>query len=344
MNKAAPRIRNSSEGKPPVAVKLGRGRQRAKTLQDAKDALYKEHIMDVAERIFAEQGFGNAKMQDIASEAGISLGRLYLSYPSKTDLHRNILITRDNQMFSAVLARGQQSIQAPESIEEVLWTNEVHLHFLLQHPDYLRMQLQEGHVWYHQSAHPTQEEQLMWDRGLLLLDLEDLRALLNLVAAERKDLSTSYGLVSAQSVGAIQRSLLQLSQQGAEAFFGEPALDLTDLLRTALDGRGILNVLAADQLVLKPRLYSSFLLWLLSELFERLPEAARTMRRDIESNFRAVLQSSLGRLDLTTREEFDVQTKVLERARERLEQLELRVAALEKRLQEHQEAVPPHIE
>ena len=169
MNKAAPRIRSSSEGKPPVAVKLGRGRQRAKTLQDAKDALYKEHIMDVAERIFAEQGFGNAKMQDIASEAGISLGRLYLSYPSKTDLHRNILITRDNQMFSAVLARGQQSIQAPESIEEVLWTNEVHLHFLLQHPDYLRMQLQEGHVWYHQSAHPTQEEQLMWDRGLLLL-------------------------------------------------------------------------------------------------------------------------------------------------------------------------------
>mgnify|MGYP001604944163 FL=1 len=80
------------------------------------------------------------------------------------------------------------------------------------------------------------------------------------------------------------------------------------------------------------------------ELFERLPEAARTMRRDIESNFRAVLQSSLSRLDLTTREEFDVQTKVLERARERLEQLELRVAALEKRLQEHQEAVPPHIE
>jgi BMFP domain-containing protein YqiC len=80
------------------------------------------------------------------------------------------------------------------------------------------------------------------------------------------------------------------------------------------------------------------------ELFERLPEAARTMRRDIESNFRAVLQSSLGRLDLTTRDQFDVQTKVLERTRERLEQLELRVAALEKRLQEQQEAVPPIIE
>lgn len=76
-------------------------------------------------------------------------------------------------------------------------------------------------------------------------------------------------------------------------------------------------------------------------LFERLPETARTMRRDIESNFRAVLQSSLGRLDLTTRDEFDVQTKVLERTRARLEQLELRVAALEKRLKELEEEVPP---
>jgi BMFP domain-containing protein YqiC len=80
------------------------------------------------------------------------------------------------------------------------------------------------------------------------------------------------------------------------------------------------------------------------QLFERLPEAARTMGRDIESNFRAVLQSSLGRLDLTTRTEFDVQSKVLERTRSRLEQLELRVAALEKRLQELEEAVPPPAE
>lgn len=80
------------------------------------------------------------------------------------------------------------------------------------------------------------------------------------------------------------------------------------------------------------------------QLFERLPEAARTMRRDIESNFRAVLQSSLGRLDLTTRTEFDVQTKVLERTRARMEQLELRVASLERRLEEIGEAVPPPAE
>lgn len=110
------------------------------------------------------------------------------------------------------------------------------------------------------------------DRGLLLLDLEDLRALLGLVADERKDISTSYGLVSAQSIGAIQRSLLRLEQEGGAQFFGEPALELVDLMRTSLDGRGVVNILAADQLILKPRLYSSFLLWLLSELFETLPE------------------------------------------------------------------------
>jgi DNA helicase HerA-like ATPase len=110
------------------------------------------------------------------------------------------------------------------------------------------------------------------DRGLLLLDLDDLRALLNLVAEERKDVSTEYGLVSAQSIGAIQRALLRLSQDGADNFFGEPALELADLMRTTPDGRGVVGILAADQLILKPRLYSSFLLWLLSELFEKLPE------------------------------------------------------------------------
>ena len=110
------------------------------------------------------------------------------------------------------------------------------------------------------------------DRGLLLLDLEDLRALLGLIADERKDISTSYGLVSAPSIGAIQRALLRLEQEGADQFFGEPALELADLMRTTFDGRGVVNILAADQLILKPKLYSSFLLWLLSELFENLPE------------------------------------------------------------------------
>jgi hypothetical protein len=110
------------------------------------------------------------------------------------------------------------------------------------------------------------------DEGLLLLDLDDLRALLNYVATHKKEISQTYGLVSPSSVAAIQRALLRLEQQGGELFFGEPALQLDDLIRQDKSGRGIINVLTADQLILKPRLYSSFLLWLLSELFENLPE------------------------------------------------------------------------
>jgi DNA helicase HerA-like ATPase len=110
------------------------------------------------------------------------------------------------------------------------------------------------------------------DQGLLLLDYDDLRALLNFVAEHRQEVSTQYGLVSAQSVAAIQRSLLSLDREGGVSLFGEPALELSDMMRTDASGRGIINVLAADQLILKPRLYSSFLLWLLSELFEVLPE------------------------------------------------------------------------
>ena len=110
------------------------------------------------------------------------------------------------------------------------------------------------------------------DRGLLLLDLDDLRALLTFVADNRKEISSAYGLVSAQSIAAIQRALLTLEREGGEAMLGEPALELGDLMRTDLSGRGVVNILAADQLILKPRLYSSFLLWLLSELFENLPE------------------------------------------------------------------------
>ena len=110
------------------------------------------------------------------------------------------------------------------------------------------------------------------DQGLLLLDLKDLRATLAHVADNAQSLGADYGRVSGASIGAIQRALLQLEQDGAEAFFGEPALDLNDFLRTDLTGRGIVNVLAADQLFHKPRLYATFLLWLLSELFEDLPE------------------------------------------------------------------------
>lgn len=110
------------------------------------------------------------------------------------------------------------------------------------------------------------------DQGLLLLDLDDLRALLTFVADNRKEISTQYGLVSSQSVAAVQRALLSLEREGGEALFGEPALAIEDIMSTDLSGRGVISILAADQLILKPRLYSSFLLWLLSELFENLPE------------------------------------------------------------------------
>ncbi|SFP89105.1 helicase HerA-like domain-containing protein [Sphingomonas rubra] len=108
--------------------------------------------------------------------------------------------------------------------------------------------------------------------GLLLLDLDDLQSMLAHCAERAQELTTTYGNVSKQSVGAIQRGLLQLRGQGAEHFFGEPALELTDLIRIADDGRGVVNVLAADRLMAAPKLYSTFLLWLLSELFEQLPE------------------------------------------------------------------------
>ncbi|WP_049622303.1 helicase HerA-like domain-containing protein [Frateuria defendens] len=110
------------------------------------------------------------------------------------------------------------------------------------------------------------------DHGWLLLDLDDLRAMLGFAAENAKEISTSYGLISTQSIAAIQRALLKLEQDGAEQFFGEPALELADLMHQDMSGRGVINVLAADQLILKPRLYATFLLWLLSELFEQLPE------------------------------------------------------------------------
>ncbi|OWT68037.1 helicase HerA-like C-terminal domain-containing protein [Achromobacter sp. HZ28] len=110
------------------------------------------------------------------------------------------------------------------------------------------------------------------DEGQLLLDLKDLRAMLQNVADRSAELKTRYGNVSAASVGAIQRSLLTLESQGAEKFFGEPMLDVADLMRTDAQGRGLVSILAADKLMQAPRLYAVFLLWLLADLYEKLPE------------------------------------------------------------------------
>jgi len=110
------------------------------------------------------------------------------------------------------------------------------------------------------------------DSGMLLLDLKDLRAMLQHVGDNAAQFKTKYGNVSAASVGAIQRGLLALEEQGGDKFFGEPALDLEDMMQTDSQGRGIINILTADKLINAPKLYATFLLWLLSELFERLPE------------------------------------------------------------------------
>ncbi|MEZ5650300.1 MAG: DUF853 domain-containing protein [Burkholderiaceae bacterium] len=110
------------------------------------------------------------------------------------------------------------------------------------------------------------------ESGLLLLDMKDLRSMLQFVGDNGASLRTRYGNISASSVGAIQRRLLALEDQGADRFFGEPMLDLADMMQTDINGRGVINVLAADKLLNSPRLYATFLLWLLSELFENLPE------------------------------------------------------------------------
>jgi hypothetical protein len=110
------------------------------------------------------------------------------------------------------------------------------------------------------------------ERGLLLLDLKDLRSMLTYIADESPDIIKTYGKVSTASVGAIQRALLALENQGADKFFGEPAFDIMDLLQCSADGKGMMSVLAADKLMQNPKLYSTFLLWLLSDLYARLPE------------------------------------------------------------------------
>ena len=110
------------------------------------------------------------------------------------------------------------------------------------------------------------------DNGLLLLDLKDLRAMLQFVGDNAKNFTTQYGNISAASIGAIQRGLLEIEQQGGDKFFAEPALNIQDLMQTDSKGQGVINILAADKLMQSPKLYATFLLWMLSELFEQLPE------------------------------------------------------------------------
>ncbi|MDP3859061.1 MAG: helix-turn-helix domain-containing protein [Stagnimonas sp.] len=160
------------EGPVVGAVRLGRGRrpQTAK-VRDARDAAYREHIFEVAEKLFAEQGFDNTRMQDIAAAAGISLGTLYQSYPGKRELHRGLLTGRDQQMLDAVVLRQKTMARSTAGgMERILWMLEANLRFLLQHPDYLRMHLHEGHAWYNRAADGTQDQDEVWTRGQALME------------------------------------------------------------------------------------------------------------------------------------------------------------------------------
>jgi DNA helicase HerA-like ATPase len=140
------------------------------------------------------------------------------------------------------------------------------------------------------------------DEGLLLLDLEDLQALLLHVAERAGELSGRYGNVTKASVGAIQRQLLQLEAQGGGRFFGEPALDVMDLFQVDEQGRGFISILAAEKLMSSPKLYATFLLWLLSELFESLPKwAIPTSRSWSSSSTRRTFCSRMRRQRSRTR-------------------------------------------
>lgn len=159
--------RKDAPGHKSTASKTPRGRRpQSLDLRAAKDAIYRKHIMEAAERVFAEQGYTNTKMQSVASAVGISLATLYQAFPGKEQLHKAIRVVRDNEMFGAVMQRAQRPPPPSQMVEWLLWMTETHIRYFLEHPDYLRMQLQLGHVWYHSTAWPSHDERELWERGL----------------------------------------------------------------------------------------------------------------------------------------------------------------------------------
>lgn len=141
----------------------------ASDLRKAKEALVRQHILDVAERSFAEQGFSQTRMQTIARQAGVSLATLYQFYPGKQDLYRAVLIARDRAMIAAVTGHPVMHAGGEFSTLRLLSLMQAQLRFQLSHPDYLKLILQEGHAWYHVAAQPTADEQALWAQGLKLI-------------------------------------------------------------------------------------------------------------------------------------------------------------------------------
>lgn len=141
-----------------------------KDLRVARDAMYRKHIVDIAERVFSETGFENTKMQDVAMAASISLSTLYNAFPSKNELYRAIVVARGDELFAGVLkVIADLNAEGTTPLGMVLRGMEMQLRFFMEHPAFLKMNLLEGHVWYHRSSRPSAEQEDMWANGERLI-------------------------------------------------------------------------------------------------------------------------------------------------------------------------------
>lgn len=136
-------------------------------LRAAREAMYRNHILEVAEALFAEQGFAATRMQDIAAAAEISLATLYQMFAGKKELYRQILISRDEQMMQRVIVDGAAAFQG--GVQGVLKLLAAQISYLLEHPAYLRLQLQEGRLWFHSDTRPSAAEQQLWEQGMAIM-------------------------------------------------------------------------------------------------------------------------------------------------------------------------------
>lgn len=145
---------------------MTRSKPRKSGLRAAREAMYRTHILEVAEARFAEQGFAATRMQDIAAAAEISLATLYQMFAGKQELYRQILISRDEQIVRRVMADGVAAFQGGDGIRGVLTLLGAQVGYLLEHPDYLRLQLQDGRLWFHSDTRPSAAEQQLWEQGM----------------------------------------------------------------------------------------------------------------------------------------------------------------------------------
>lgn len=162
-------VKQASAASDKAPARPARG-EAAQALRAAKLALSRDHILDVAERVFADHGFAGTRMQDIARDAGISLATLYQFYPGKTELHHAVLVTRDQEMLDTVMAKVQAVSIAEQPVIALMWLMKANVAFLLNHPDYLRLILREGYLWYHAAAQPSQDEQALWELGVAMIE------------------------------------------------------------------------------------------------------------------------------------------------------------------------------